>query len=206
MKPIVIYGAGGAGRELAYQLSLNKNWKVVGFVDDTKNIIGRVINGIKIIGSNSYFNDNSVSVIVTILDKPALRKQIINNLPANLGFPSIQCFNSYISPDSIVGKGSVINIFSCVQPNVQIGEFVWVNGSCRIGHDVFIGNYSVLFSGIMVGGNCHIGECCMIGSGAVLLPGVRIGNNAKVGAGAVVVKDVLDNITVVGNPAKDITL
>ena len=34
------------------------------------------------------------------------------------------------------------------------------------------------------------------------LGGVHIGNNVKIGAGSVVLKDILDNCTVVGNPAR----
>lgn len=41
-----------------------------------------------------------------------------------------------------------------------------------------------------------------IGSGAIIMCGVTIGSNSVVGAGAVVTKDVEDNIIVVGNPAK----
>ena len=40
-----------------------------------------------------------------------------------------------------------------------------------------------------------------IGSGATILPGITIGERAMIGAGAVVNKDVPDNVTVVGNPA-----
>jgi acetyltransferase-like isoleucine patch superfamily enzyme len=43
-----------------------------------------------------------------------------------------------------------------------------------------------------------------IGAGAVIVCGVTIGENAMVGAGAVVTKDIPDNVTVVGNPAKTI--
>lgn len=41
-----------------------------------------------------------------------------------------------------------------------------------------------------------------IGAGATILPGVTIGENAIVAAGAVVSKDVPDNVIVVGIPAK----
>lgn len=41
-----------------------------------------------------------------------------------------------------------------------------------------------------------------IGANATILPGVTIGRNAIVGAGSVVTKDVQDNTTVIGNPAK----
>lgn len=48
-------------------------------------------------------------------------------------------------------------------------------------------------------------EGCYIGAGAIILPGVTIGRNAIVAAGAVVTKDVGDNTTVAGVPAKVIS-
>lgn len=47
----------------------------------------------------------------------------------------------------------------------------------------------------------HIGNDCWIGAGAILLPGVRIGNGSVVAAGAVVNRDVPDNVMVAGCPA-----
>ncbi|MCK5534925.1 sugar O-acetyltransferase, partial [bacterium] len=41
-----------------------------------------------------------------------------------------------------------------------------------------------------------------IGTGAIILPGVEVGESAVVGAGAVVTKDVVPGITVIGIPAK----
>ena len=42
----------------------------------------------------------------------------------------------------------------------------------------------------------------MVGSGSKVLGPIKIGNNVKIGANAVVLKDVPDNVTVVGVPAK----
>lgn len=43
-----------------------------------------------------------------------------------------------------------------------------------------------------------------IGSGAIILCGIHIGKKAIVGAGAVVTKDVPENMVVIGNPARPI--
>ena len=48
----------------------------------------------------------------------------------------------------------------------------------------------------------HIGNKVWIGSGAVITRGVTIGDNSIVAAGAVVTKDVPENIIVAGVPAK----
>ena len=47
-----------------------------------------------------------------------------------------------------------------------------------------------------------IGDNVVIGAGAKIIGNVRIGNNVKIGANAVVVKDVPDNSTAVGVPAR----
>lgn len=47
-----------------------------------------------------------------------------------------------------------------------------------------------------------IGDNVFIGTGAKILGNVHIGNNVRIGANAVVVKDVPDNCTVVGIPAR----
>jgi acetyltransferase-like isoleucine patch superfamily enzyme len=44
-----------------------------------------------------------------------------------------------------------------------------------------------------------------IGSGATILPGLTIGEGAMIGAGSVVIADVPDNMTVVGNPARPVS-
>lgn len=47
-----------------------------------------------------------------------------------------------------------------------------------------------------------IGDNVLIGAGAKIIGPIKVGNNVKIGANAVVAKDVPDNCTVVGNPAK----
>ena len=48
----------------------------------------------------------------------------------------------------------------------------------------------------------QIGNNVYIGAGGKILGNIKIGNNVKIGANAVVVKDIPDNCTVVGNPMK----
>lgn len=48
----------------------------------------------------------------------------------------------------------------------------------------------------------HIGRNCWIGAGVIIVPGVTIGDNTVIGAGAVVTRDIPDNVVAVGNPCR----
>jgi len=47
-----------------------------------------------------------------------------------------------------------------------------------------------------------IGNYVKICAGAIIIGDVHIGDNSTIGAGSIVLKDVLDNCVVVGNPAR----
>ena len=51
-----------------------------------------------------------------------------------------------------------------------------------------------------------IGNDVVIGSGAQIIGPIKVGNNARIAANAVVVKDVPENATMVGIPARAVKL
>jgi len=52
-----------------------------------------------------------------------------------------------------------------------------------------------------IGGKITIGKNCYISTGVTILGPVNIGDNVTIGAGAVITKDIPDNVTVAGVPA-----
>lgn len=105
---------------------------------------------------------------------------------------------------------------------IKLGDRVFINCKCTfldggtitIGDDCLIGpNVQILtvshnkdaekrLDKLNYAANVTIGNNVWIGAGAIILPGVTLGNNAIIGAGSVVTKDVSENTTVAGNPAK----
>lgn len=204
-RDILVYGAGGAGREFADAFSNSYLWKVAGFVDDTKEP-GEVINGITVFGGRDYLWNYKGDVAMCVVEDPKTKRLLVHQIKENcpdVSFPVVLNENSRISPYVEWGEGCIVSLpFNHITVNLKVGKFVWINSGNLIGHDVQIGEYSTLFSGINVGGYAHIGTDCVIGSGAIIKPGVTIGDGAIVGAGAVVVKDVPSGVVVMGNPAK----
>jgi len=75
-----------------------------------------------------------------------------------------------------------------------------------------IGSNAIIYQGVTVGAKdldftydeLHrpvVGDNVLIGAGAKVLGGVRLGNDVRVAANAVVLKSVVDNVTVAGVPA-----
>lgn len=81
---------------------------------------------------------------------------------------------------------------------IIVSKFAKIGSNCKIYHQVTVATKNIdgKFVSATIGDNCTLGAKCTI------LGGVTIGNNVKVGANAVVTKDVPDNCTVAGVPAK----
>ena len=88
------------------------------------------------------------------------------------------------------------------------GGHVWIDfwDKVTIDEGVLLAGYNFILTHSWFGSlkiePVHIKRNAQIGVRAILLPGITIGENAIVGAGAVVTRDVPDNVTVAGSPAK----
>lgn len=201
---VVLYGAGGAGKELAMSLMRGKQWHVKGFVDDTM-MTGTIVNGVQVLGGMEWLEHYDGYVAMCIVNNPIVKRMLIERIKetSQATFPLMLNEDSIISEGVNWGEGCVVahpwNFITC---NIKIGKFVWINTRCDIGHDVEIGCYSTLFTRINVGGGVHIGKDCVIGTGVTIKPGVTIGDGCIIGGGAVVVKDIPDGMVAAGCPAK----
>ncbi|TDS07554.1 DapH/DapD/GlmU-related protein [Sphingobacterium paludis] len=101
-----------------------------------------------------------------------------------------------------IGKNVFIN-FDCVfldLGGITIEDSVLIAPKVSLlseGHPLTPGRRATLTAG-----HIHIKKNAWIGAGATILQGVTIGENAIVAAGAIVSKDVPDNMIVGGIPAK----
>jgi sugar O-acyltransferase (sialic acid O-acetyltransferase NeuD family) len=208
LKNILIYGAGGAGRQLAFALSLDKDrdtaWNVGGFIDDTMHPWGQIVNEVPVLGGIEYVMNYSGNLAVCIVDDPSVKRNLILKIKKNqnITFPVVISPHSIVSPHVEWGEGCVVSPLDSIQPNIKFGDFVWVNGGTRIGHDAIIGDYTTIFSGILISGGVHIGSGCVIGSGAVILPKRKIGDGSIIGGGSVVSKDIPPKVVAAGVPAR----
>jgi sugar O-acyltransferase (sialic acid O-acetyltransferase NeuD family) len=193
---IWIYGAGGMGRETLWLIKDSEESivNVAGFIDDFK--ANQSIEDLSII--NTPLNDDNC--VVAIADS-SIRKHIVNK-NRSLNFINIIHPNANIKQVKQIGIGNIICQGVVTTINVAIGNHVIININSTIGHDVLIEDYVSIMFGVHISGNVQIGEGTFIGSGAVILPNIVIGKWCNIGAGAVVTKNLPDNSTAIGVPAK----
>ncbi len=117
--------------------------------------------------------------------------------PSNIIHPT-----ACISDDSDIGFGTQIHAGTIIETEVKLGLQCIINTKASVDHECVIKNGVEIGPGATLCGNIVVEENSWVGAGATILPRIHIGRNVIVGAGAVVTKDIPDNTTVVGVPAK----
>lgn len=87
-----------------------------------------------------------------------------------------------------------------------VGGGTRLGQNCTVLHNVTFGERRPEEPSLQGGMYPVVGDGCLIGTSAILLGPILVGDNAKVGAGAIVLDDVRPGATVVGAPARDISV
>ena len=210
MKDIVIFGAGGHAREIAFLIEEINNefreWNILGFVEKDKTNLDTMDRKYSIYCTEDELLELDHPIAAALgIGKPKIIRSIAKKFEdhPNVSFPNL------IHPDTVwdrdrinMGRGNIICAGNIFTTDINIGSFNCFNRNSTYGHDIEIGDFCIFNPGLSISGSVKVESSCLIGTGATILQNVGIGKGAVVGAGAVVIKDVLSGSTVIGVPAK----
>ena len=207
MNNLIIINAGKFGREVfAWSQNCNEKFILKGFLDNRPNILDDFNYNIKILGNVDTYIPEENDVFICAIGDILLKRKLCNIMLAkNAKFINI-IHNSVILGENVkLGNGIIICPNTVISSDVFIDDFVCINISVCIGHDVEIKKYCQINPNSTLSGNCFIDELSIIHGNCYLIPSISIGKNTTIGAGSVVLKNIEDNVTACGNPARVIS-
>lgn len=206
---VIGLGAGGHAKVVIEILRFHPEFALHGLLDSSPAMQGQTVLDVPVLGFDEMLENlrhQSVDhffVGLGTATSTAPRKRLFEKALA-LGFTPVDAIHptAVVSPSAAWGPGVTVLPLAVINAQARLGANVIVNTGAIVEHDCQIADHVHLGPGVRLGGSVEVGEGALIGIGAILRPGVRIGRRAVVGAGAVVVKDVPDEVVVVGSPAR----
>ncbi len=214
-KKLLIIGGHGSG-EIAMSIfedsnHVNDEWDIKGYLSDIV-MPGNNLGKYKVLGKTEeimkyikegYFIHNALYFSVKDKENRVNRFKELK-IPLELNATAIHP-TAIVSPGVEIGNGVLINQYSLLQVNCSIGDFVHVYSGSLVGHESRVRDYCTIGAHAIIGGRVIVNEGAHIGLNASIREDITVGSYAIVGMSAVVTKNVNNNNTVVGNPAKQIS-
>lgn len=208
MRLLGIYGAAGCGRGvLPFVRDTLPTKSEAVFIDDAEG--AATVNGTPRLSWQGFLDREADerAVCIAIADGRIRAHLAARCVADGVSFFRAIAPNVVIMDDVQLGEGAILSPFVTLTSGIRIGRHFHANLYSYVEHDCVIGDFVTFAPGVKCNGNVVIGDFAYIGAGAVLRQGrpgtpLVIGAGATVGMGAVVTRDVPAGATVVGNPAR----
>ncbi|HUT94389.1 MAG TPA: UDP-3-O-(3-hydroxymyristoyl)glucosamine N-acyltransferase [Thermoguttaceae bacterium] len=107
-----------------------------------------------------------------------------------------------IGNDVEIGNG--VTVCRATWGATIIGDHVKIDDHVHVGHNCRIDANTIIVAGAIVGGSVRVGESAWLGPNCSIIQKVTIGRRALVGIGALVTRDVPDDVAVVGQNGRTV--
>ena len=193
-----LLGASGHAKVIIDSLKASGK-KISGLFDDNPEV--KELLGYNVFGPFDPIRLGDEELIISV-GLNHIRKKIVDKLPGEIRYGNAIHPSAIISEHASLGEGTVVMQGAVIQSCVSIGKHCIINTTASVDHDCLLEDYVHISPNATLCGAVSVGEGSQVGAGAVVIPGVKIGKWSLVAAGAVVMKDVPDNVLVLGNPAR----
>lgn len=204
----IIVGAGTYGQ--VYAEYLKDEYQIIGFIDDDRRLLGTEINNIEVLGNFEYLLnqiDKNINVFVPIGNNHVRANLLKKIIEKGFNTPNFIHKNTDIHSSVKIGKCVYILPGTNVMPFTTIGDYVLISMGVNIAHHTTVDEACFFSQGSNIGASIHFKNNVFCGIASTVMTGVKtVGENSLIGAGAVIIRDVEDGATVVGNPGKVIAL
>ncbi|HKO43130.1 MAG TPA: acetyltransferase [Pyrinomonadaceae bacterium] len=198
MAKLVVFGTGDAARLALHYFTRDSEHDVVAFTVDPEYVNGDSFQGLHLIGFDEVAQrypprDYKMFVAMGYSKMNRMRAEKYTEAK-NKGYELVSYVSSRCSflTDFPVGDNCFILEDNTIQPFVRIGNNVTLWSGNHVGHDSVIEDHCFLASHIVVSGRCHIRPYSFIGVNATLRNSITIAPSSLIGAGAIIMKDTVE--------------
>jgi sugar O-acyltransferase (sialic acid O-acetyltransferase NeuD family) len=204
---LIIVGAGGFGREVAWLATeATQPYRVVGFLDDAQDIPPFQLGGFPLLGTIDRWSEYANSQFIVAIGSPRVRVEVVRRMLATGQpvFASLIHKRASVGPRCSFGEGSIIAAGSILTTDISVGDHSIINIGCTIGHDVSMGNFNTLAPQVAVSGCVTTSAGVEVGTSASIRQGLTLASGAMLGMGSVLTKRIQTSDLCFGVPAKRI--
>lgn len=208
MKDLIILGAGGTAAQIAELVESlneqNKEWNVVGYLDDNPALFDKEMVGYKVIGTIDDAHKYPEAYFISSIAHPnnrMIRREIYMRVKQQGGK-----FATLISPDARVSKSAIIKEGTLVFGNALIGSLVTLEEdvclfSVHIGHESVIKAHTTASGSACIAGGVVIGSDCYISTNTSIAHDITIGDNTLLAIGSAATNNLKGGDMYIGVPA-----
>lgn len=202
-----IYGAGYLGIQFYNFINAqcSGDYKIIGFIDDTKTVNTDVVGGLTVVGNLKYLQANKVydpettALFLAVGYKYLPRRYELYLTCKEIGyaFPNLVHQRSHIENDISIGEGNIILPGAVIDHNVSIGNVNFIDINVSLSHNNTIGDNNFLTVATATAGFVTIGNSNFIGMQSTITDRVTVGNNNFLSARCILAKSIKDNKRIV---------
>lgn len=180
------------------------------FVDDFCS--ERLIGGVQVLTQEEFFalvGHKTFNVAIAdsqVRQRIAIEMQSHGLLPSSIIAPTARIVGSRVS----IGEGAILCDYTILTEDIRVGDFFHLNIYSYVEHDCVVGDFVTFAPRVACNGWVRIEDHAYLGSAASVRNGDRkrrlvVGSSSVVGMGSTVLRDVPPGTTVVGSPARPLT-
>jgi sugar O-acyltransferase (sialic acid O-acetyltransferase NeuD family) len=205
MQNIIVIGSGGHAGAVIDVIETEGKYKIEAILCDYAKP-GNAILGYPVLGKVDVLLKNNLPHIgiVAVGDNYYREKKVerILSLCPEFKFVTTIHPSAIVSRHSLIEQGVIIQAGAIVKNSTKVGAHCNINVNASVGHDVVLGDYSLIGPNVFVGGFGKVGRGSAVNIGAVIRDRVEVGEYSVVGMGSIVTKNIPSYVTVYGSPAR----
>ena len=199
-KKVIIFFAGASSSQVLDVLLDDVEVEIVGYLDDSREKIGKEFYGKRVLGKVSdfekFYNEGVFTHAIIGIGNIKVRKEVYDNCK-KIGIPFVNAIDKSVNIRNHVkiGEGNILLGKVYIGNSATLGNNNYISSGATIEHHCTIGDH--VFSGpnLCMTGGCYIGNEISFGMN-IGLQYSNVGSNSIVNSGIILIKNIPENSNV----------